>query len=57
MADKLKVGLIGGTGLVGQRLVSLLDRHPGLRLWLLRPVSNLPAKVMLSSSGKMEASD
>jgi len=28
MADKLKVGLIGGTGLVGQRLVSLLDRHP-----------------------------
>jgi len=28
MQDKLKVGLIGGTGLVGQRLVSLLDNHP-----------------------------
>lgn len=28
MQEKLKVGLIGGTGLVGQRLVSLLDNHP-----------------------------
>jgi len=28
MKDKLKVGLIGGTGLVGQRLVSLLNNHP-----------------------------
>jgi len=28
MKEKLKVGLIGGTGLVGQRLVSLLDSHP-----------------------------
>lgn len=28
MKEKLKVGLIGGTGLVGQRLVSLLNNHP-----------------------------
>lgn len=28
MKGKLKVGLIGGTGLVGQRLVSLLANHP-----------------------------
>lgn len=28
MTEKLKVGLIGGTGLVGQRLVSLLNNHP-----------------------------
>lgn len=28
MKEKLKVGLIGGTGLVGQRLVSLLHNHP-----------------------------
>jgi len=28
MVKKLKVGLIGGTGLVGQRLVSLLHNHP-----------------------------
>ena len=28
MPNKLKVGLIGGTGLVGQRLVTLLNNHP-----------------------------
>lgn len=28
MSDKLKVGLIGGTGMVGQRLVCLLEKHP-----------------------------
>ncbi len=32
MKDKLKVGLIGGTGLVGQRLVSLLDNHPWFQI-------------------------
>jgi aspartate-semialdehyde dehydrogenase len=28
MADKLKVGIVGGTGMVGQRFVQLLDGHP-----------------------------
>lgn len=28
MNNKLKVGIIGGTGLVGQRFVSLLENHP-----------------------------
>ena len=28
MSDKLKVGLIGGTGMVGQRLACLLENHP-----------------------------
>ncbi|WP_238885359.1 aspartate-semialdehyde dehydrogenase [Clostridium sp. YIM B02551] len=28
MSNKLKVGLIGGTGMVGQRLICLLDNHP-----------------------------
>lgn len=28
MNSKLKVGIIGGTGLVGQRFISLLDNHP-----------------------------
>ncbi|MBK1811471.1 aspartate-semialdehyde dehydrogenase [Clostridium sp. YIM B02505] len=28
MSDKLRVGLIGGTGMVGQRLTILLDNHP-----------------------------
>ncbi len=28
MSDKLKVGILGGTGMVGQRFISLLDDHP-----------------------------
>jgi len=28
MSDKLKVGVLGGTGMVGQRFVSLLENHP-----------------------------
>mgnify|MGYP000978349352 CR=1 FL=1 len=30
--EKYKVGIIGGTGMVGQRFVSLLDGHPWFRL-------------------------
>ena len=28
MGDKLKVGILGGTGMVGQRFISLLEDHP-----------------------------
>ncbi len=28
MSDKLKVGILGGTGMVGQRFISLLSGHP-----------------------------
>ncbi|MBE5868434.1 MAG: aspartate-semialdehyde dehydrogenase [Lachnospiraceae bacterium] len=28
MCDKLKVGILGGTGMVGQRFISLLEGHP-----------------------------
>lgn len=28
MNDKLKVGILGGTGMVGQRFIALLDNHP-----------------------------
>ena len=28
MSDKLKVGIVGGTGLVGQRFIALLENHP-----------------------------
>ncbi len=28
MSDKLKVGILGGTGMVGQRFISILDQHP-----------------------------
>ena len=26
--DKLKVGILGGTGMVGQRFITLLENHP-----------------------------
>lgn len=28
MSEKLKVGMLGGTGMVGQRFISLLENHP-----------------------------
>ena len=28
MEKKLKVGILGGTGMVGQRFISLLENHP-----------------------------
>lgn len=28
MSSKLKVGILGGTGMVGQRFISLLEKHP-----------------------------
>lgn len=28
LKNKLKVGIIGATGMVGQRLITLLDNHP-----------------------------
>ena len=28
MNEKLKVGILGGTGMVGQRFISLLEDHP-----------------------------
>ena len=28
MSEKLKVGILGGTGMVGQRFIALLENHP-----------------------------
>ncbi len=28
MSEKLRVGILGGTGMVGQRFISILDQHP-----------------------------
>ena len=36
MSDKLRVGILGGTGMVGQRFITLLENHLGLKLCLLR---------------------
>ena len=34
MCDKLKVGILGGTGMVGQRFISLLEGHPWFEVTL-----------------------
>ncbi len=31
MDKKLKVGVLGATGMVGQRFISILADHPGMR--------------------------
>ena len=31
MDEKLKVGILGATGMVGQRFITLLDNHRGLK--------------------------
>ena len=28
MSEKLKAGILGGTGMVGQRFITLLENHP-----------------------------
>ena len=32
MEKKLRVGILGATGMVGQRFISLLDNHPWFEL-------------------------
>ncbi len=34
MSDKLKVGILGGTGMVGQRFIALLENHPWFEVTL-----------------------
>ena len=34
MSEKLKVGILGGTGMVGQRFISLLENHPWFEVTL-----------------------
>ena len=35
MEEKLKVGILGATGMVGQRFVTLLEGHPWFEVTLL----------------------
>ena len=35
MSDKLRVGILGGTGMVGQRFITLLENHPWFEVVLI----------------------
>lgn len=40
MAQKLKVGIVGGTGMVGQRFMQLLDQHPWFQVTAIAASAN-----------------
>lgn len=44
MAGKLKVGIVGGTGMVGQRFVSLLENHPWFEVTTIAASKNSAGK-------------
>jgi aspartate-semialdehyde dehydrogenase len=45
MANKLKVGVLGATGMVGQRFLSLLDRHPWFEVTLVAASPSSAGKI------------
>jgi len=44
MANKLKVGIVGGTGMVGQRFVQLLEHHPWFEVTAIAASANSAGK-------------
>ena len=46
MSEKLKVGILGGTGMVGQRFISLLEKHPWFEVTTIAEVLEVPERPM-----------
>jgi aspartate-semialdehyde dehydrogenase len=44
MSNKLKVGIVGGTGMVGQRFVALLENHPWFEVTSIAASANSAGK-------------
>lgn len=44
MSQKLKVGIVGGTGMVGQRFMQLLDQHPWFQVTTIAASANSAGK-------------
>jgi len=44
MADKLKAGIVGGTGMVGQRFIALLENHPWFEVTAIAASANSAGK-------------
>jgi aspartate-semialdehyde dehydrogenase len=51
MAAKLKAGIVGGTGMVGQRFVSLLENHPWFEVVAIAASANSAGKTYEESTG------
>ena len=46
MSEKLKVGILGGTGMVGQRFISLLENHPWFEVTTIAAILEVPERPM-----------
>ena len=55
--DKLKVGVIGGTGMVGQRFVTLISKHPWFELKVIAASARSAGKTYEEAAGKRWALD
>lgn len=42
MSEKLRVGILGATGMVGQRFISLLENHPWFEVTAVAAKSCVP---------------
>ena len=46
MSEKLRVGILGGTGMVGQRFISLLENHPWFEVTTIAASPRSQARLM-----------
>ena len=61
MSEKLRVGILGGTGMVGQRFISLLENHPwfqvaavGGRWKMMTPMPEAVKKLVVLNVNEVE---
>ena len=57
MSEKLKVGILGATGMVGQRFITLLENHPWFEVVTLAASAHSAGKTYAEAVGdrwKME---
>lgn len=52
MSEKLKVGILGATGMVGQRFISLLDGHPWFQVTTLAASARSAGKTYEEAAGQ-----
>ena len=54
MSEKLRVGILGATGMVGQRFISLLENHPWFEVVTLAASPRSAGKTYEEAVGGME---
>ena len=54
MSEKLKVGILGATGMVGQRFISLLEGHPWFEVTTLAASARSAGKTYEETAGPQQ---